>query len=114
MKCPFELPVRLERVNALRSEIFTKDGVSLGSFPHDWAVYILTVLNGHEGLVEVQKTIQEKSDKLDARIADGKHDDAWPENEYIKDEDWAGMIGEQSVYHRVLRLFEAALAAAKE
>jgi len=55
MKCPFELPVRLERVNALRSEIFTKDGICLGSFPHDWAVYVLTVLNSHEKLVDACK-----------------------------------------------------------
>ena len=59
-------------------------------------------------LLGIIKIIQDESDKLDARIKDGKHDDAWPKPEYIKDGDWARMLGKKDIYHRVLKLFEAA------
>lgn len=69
--------------------------------------------NSHDDLLGIKEIIQDESDRLDARIADGKHNDAWPNPEYIKDDDWAGMIGERLVYHRVLKMFEDAIAAAQ-
>ena len=65
-------------------------------------------------LLAVKEVIQNQSNKLDAQIAEGKRNDAWPKAEYIKDDDWAGMIGERLVYHRVLNLFEDAIIKAKQ
>ena len=75
--------------------------------------YIKNLQDCHDDLVAIKKTIQDESDELDARIAEGKHNDAWPNPDYIKDEDWAGMIDRNALYHHVLRLFEAALENAK-
>lgn len=61
------------------------------------------------------KEIRQCSNKLDAQIKDGKHDNAWPDHtKYIKDEDWAMMLGRQLAYHQVLRLLAFALIEAKK
>ena len=65
-------------------------------------------------LLKIKHTIQNESDRLDAQIEEGKHDDAWPKPEYIKNDDWTGMIAEQSIYHRILNLFEVAIAKAEK
>ena len=66
----------------------------------------------NKDLLEIKTSIQNESDKLDAQIKEGKG--VWLKPGYIKDDDWAGMIRERLVYHRVLRLFEAAIAQSKQ
>lgn len=64
-----------------------------------------------EELEKAVNIIQKESDELDARIKEGKHDDAWPDQtKYIKDDRWVSMLGQQMTYNCILRL----LIAAKE